>query len=160
MVKPTIQQNSIKNVAKIFLRLINKYFPKSRKLPKIFNRNAMKVSYSCMQNMSKIYKGHNSKITSKACNQLTLCKCRVKEECSMDGKSQTMYPVYDCRVTSPEPPKTFFGLAEGKRRKRYYNFKKSFNHKRYSHEATLSSYVWHLQETLAITPNLKWSVVR
>ena len=23
----------------------------------------MKVSYSCMQNMSKIYKGHNSKIT-------------------------------------------------------------------------------------------------
>ena len=36
----------------------------------------------------------------------------------------------------------------------------SFNHKRHSHETTLSSYVWHLKETLDESPNLKWSVVR
>ena len=43
---------------------------------------------------------------------------------------------------------------------KYYNDKKSFNHKRYSNQTTLSSYVWYLKETLDVTPNLKWSVVR
>ena len=71
-----------------------------------------------------------------------------------------MNAVYDCRVNSPGPRKIYLGLAEGKWKKRYYNHKKSFNHKRYSHETTLSSYVWHLKETLDVTPNLKWSVVR
>ena len=64
--------------------------------------------------MSKIYKGHNSKITSTLCNQLTLCNCPVKEARSMDGKCQTMGTVYDCHVTLPEPQKIYFGLAEGK----------------------------------------------
>ena len=78
----------------------------------------------------------------------------------MDGKCQTMDAVYDCPVTSSEPQKIYFGLAEGRWKQRYYNLKKSFNHKQYSHETTLSSYVWHLKETLDVTRNLKWSVVR
>ena len=82
-----------------------------------------------MQNMSKIYKGHNSKITSAPCNQLTLCNCREKGEWPMDGKCQTMDAFYDCRVTSSELQKIYFGLAEGKWKQRYYNHKKSFNHK-------------------------------
>ena len=47
------------NVAKTFLQLITKHFPRSHKLHKIFNRNTVKVSYSCMNNMSKIIKEHN-----------------------------------------------------------------------------------------------------
>ena len=47
------------NVAKIFLNLIEKHFPRSSKLHKIFNKNIIKVSYSCTQNMSQIIKGHN-----------------------------------------------------------------------------------------------------
>ena len=105
--------------------------------------------------MSKIYKGHNSKTTSTTCSQLTLCNCRVKEECPMDGKCQTMDAVYDCCVISLEPRKKYFGLAEGKWNKRYYNHKESFNLKRYSHETTLLSYVWYVKETLDVTPNLK-----
>ena len=111
--------------------------------------------------MSKIYKGHNSKITSTPCNQLTLCNCRLKGECPTDGKCQTMDAVYSCRVTSPEPRNIYFGLVEEKSKQRYYKHKKSFNHKGYSHETTFcSSYVWHLKETLDVTLNLKWSVVR
>ena len=56
-----------------------------------------------MQNMSEIYKGHNRKITSTLCNQLTLCNYRVKDECPMDDKFQTMDAVYVFRITSPEP---------------------------------------------------------
>ena len=78
----------------------------------------------------------------------------------MDGKSQTMDAIFDCRVTPPEPQKIYFGLAEGNWKKRYYNNKMSFSYKRYSLETTLSSYVWHLKKTLHVIPNLKWSVVR
>ena len=42
----------------------------------------------------------------------------------------------------------------------YHNHKKSFNHKRYLYETALSSYVWHLKETLDVPSNLKWSVAR
>ena len=54
----------------------------------------------------------------------------------MDGKCQTMDTVYNCCVTSPEQQKIYFGLAERKWKQRYYNHKKSFNHKQYSHETT------------------------
>ena len=89
------------NVAKFFLRLFNRHFPNSHRLHKLFNRKTVKVTYCCIQNITNIYKGHNSKITSTPCNQLALCNCRVKEGYPMDGKYQTMDAVYDCCVTSP-----------------------------------------------------------
>ena len=109
-----------------------------------------------MQNMSKLYKGYNSRITFSPCNQLTLCDCGVEEECYMDGKCQTMHAVYECHVTSPEPQKIYFGFTVGKLKKTF----KSFNQKLHSPETTLSNYMWHLKETLDITHNLKWLVVR
>ena len=48
---PPYSKNIKTNVAQKFLRLIGKYFPKSSKLHKIFNRNSNKVSYSCMPNV-------------------------------------------------------------------------------------------------------------
>ena len=102
-----------------------------------------------------MYKGHNSQITFTPCNQLALYNCQVKGECPMDGKCQTMEAICDCRVLSPEPQKIFFELAEEKWKERYHNHKKSFNHKRYSRETTLSGYVWCLKGTLDVTPKLK-----
>ena len=78
----------------------------------------------------------------------------------MDGKYQTMDAVYDCRVTSSAPQRIYSGLTEGKWKKRYYNHKKSFNHKQYSNETTLSGYVWNLKKILDATPKRKWSVVK
>ena len=96
-----IQQSKAVNtyVAKTFFQLINRHLPKSHRLLKIFNKNTVKVSYSCMQNMSKIYKGHNNKITFTSSNQLTLCNRWVKEKYPVDGRCQTMDTVYDCHVT-------------------------------------------------------------
>ena len=133
------------NITKILLQFINRHFPKSHRLHKIFIKSTVTVSYSCIQNMSKIFEGQNSKIISTPYNQLTLCNCGEKGEFPMEGKCYTIDPVYECHVTSSEPQKIYFGLAEGKWNQRYYNHKKSFSHKRYSHETTLSSYVWHLK---------------
>ena len=102
------------NVATSFLWLIGRYFPKSHRLHKIFSRDTGKVNYGCIQNMSKIYKVHISKITSTPCNQLTLCNCWVKVECLVEGECQTMDAFYDCHVTSSDLQKIYFGLAEAK----------------------------------------------
>ena len=59
---PPYSQNVRTNIAKSFLCLIDKHFPKSHKLHKIFNRNNLKVSYSCTTNMANIIKNHNQKI--------------------------------------------------------------------------------------------------
>ena len=58
---PPFSKSVSTNVAKTFLQLVTKHFPRSHKLHKIFNRNTVKVSYSCMNNMSNIIKGHNKK---------------------------------------------------------------------------------------------------
>ena len=50
------------NIAQKFLRLVDRHFPKKSKLHKIFNRNTLKVSYSCMPNMSTLIKAHNNRM--------------------------------------------------------------------------------------------------
>ena len=45
---PPININVATNVGKTFLALIDKHFPKNERLSKIFNRNTIKVSYSCL----------------------------------------------------------------------------------------------------------------
>ena len=40
----------MRNVGYRFLTLVDKHFPKENKLRKIFNRNTIKISYSCMNN--------------------------------------------------------------------------------------------------------------
>ena len=130
------------NVANTFLQLIAKHFPRSHKLHKIFNRNTVKVSYSCMNNMSKIIKGHNKKVKWKPRDQRPKDNCREKVECPMEGNCLVNGVVYKCDVTRPLPKKVYLGLAEGEWKSRFYNHKLSFKHKRYSNKTTLSSYMW------------------
>ena len=39
------------SIGKIFLKLMRKHFPNGNPLRKIFNKNMLKFSYSCMGNM-------------------------------------------------------------------------------------------------------------
>ena len=74
---PPFSQNVQTNVAKSFLHLIDKHFPKSSKLHKIFNRNNLKVSYSCTTNNANIIKSRNQKILTKSngVGSETKCNC-------------------------------------------------------------------------------------
>ena len=78
--KPPFNAAVKSNIAKQFLCLIEKHFPKSNKLSKIINKNKVKCSYSCTKNMETIIRNHNNKIlkdpiaeTEKKCN------CRGKK---------------------------------------------------------------------------------
>ena len=61
----SFNKNVSTNVAKRFLNLIDQHFLESNKLHTIFNRNTLKVSYSCTQNMSSMIKSHNKKVINK-----------------------------------------------------------------------------------------------
>ena len=45
---PPYSRSVATNVGKTFLNLLEKHFPKHHKFRKIFNRNNVKISYSCM----------------------------------------------------------------------------------------------------------------
>ena len=66
------------SVAKTAIQLVTKHFPRSHKLQEIFNRNTVKVSYNYMDNLSKIIKGDNKKVSSKPRDQRPKCNCRKK----------------------------------------------------------------------------------
>ena len=91
--------------AKRFLNLIDQHVPKSNKLHPIFNRNTVKVSYSCTQNMSCMIKSHNKKVINKDIKELKSCNCRVKSDCPLNGQCQVTDIIYKCTVLSPDKQK-------------------------------------------------------
>ena len=140
--------------------MVTKHFPESHKLHKIFHCNTVQVSYNCMNNMSKIIKGHHKKVISKPSEQQPKCNWRKKLGCPMKGNCQVNDVVYKCDVTRPLPKKVYFGTEEGEWKNRFYCLKLLFEQKRYSNNTTLSSYIWHLKIVSSETPSLKWSVLR
>ena len=58
---PPYSKNVKTNIEQRFLQLIDKHFPPSNKLHKIFNRHNVRISYSCLHNMSSFINRHNRK---------------------------------------------------------------------------------------------------
>ena len=75
---PSFTQTVKTNVAKLFFRLLDKHFPKSHLLHKIFNRNTIKVSYSCMNNVSQIIKQHKRNASNKKEKQTNHAIAEIK----------------------------------------------------------------------------------
>ena len=86
------------NVGSIFLKLIKKHFPKGNSLNKIFNENTIKVSYSCMGNISSIISSHNKNILNPISNTVYGCNCRSQESCPLQNKFLTPKIVYRADV--------------------------------------------------------------
>ena len=53
-------------IGKFFLQLIKKHFTKEHKFYKIFNKNTLKLSYSCMSNIKTKINAHNRDILRNA----------------------------------------------------------------------------------------------
>ena len=76
---PPFNEDVCTNVAKKFLDLLDKHFPKLAKLHKIFKSNNVKVSYSWTENMKSIINSHNKKVTTQNTVITLPCNCRSKE---------------------------------------------------------------------------------
>ena len=121
-----------------FLTLVHKDFPKDHKLRKIFNRNTIKISYSCMNNTKQIIDIHNKRILNlsehideTADNTIDnkSCNCRQKNTCPLNGNCLQSSVIYQATVKrndnrdlkiwgrrlSRTPPEVSFHLKESLR---------------------------------------------
>ena len=83
---PPFSKSVNTNIGREFLSLIDKHFPPQHKLHKIFNRNTLKISYSCMNNVKTIITKHNAHIIMNSQPQNTEtdnCNCDNKNACPM-----------------------------------------------------------------------------
>ena len=120
---PSFNKSVTTNVGRRFLNLVEKHLPKEN----IFNKNMLKVSYSCSQNMTQIINSHNRKVKQPKKEESLSCNCRQKNDCPMDGKCRTMNTVYKRIASVPtKPDKSYIGLSEDEWKKPYYNHRKSF----------------------------------
>ena len=70
-------KNATTRIAQSFLHL-DIHFPKNHTFNKIFNKNNVKVSYSCMQNFKAIISNHNMNILHQNKEMKDECNCKNK----------------------------------------------------------------------------------
>ena len=137
-------QNVETKVGKCFLSLIDQHFPKTSPLHKIFNRNTLKLSYSCMSNVKSIISSHNKAQISKPVNpsdEISNCNCRNKNSCPLERNCKERNIVYQAEVTTPQSKETYIGLCDTPFKEWYRNHTCSFRNERYKNATELSKYI-------------------
>ena len=105
---------------------MRKNFPKTNPLSKIFNKNTVKISYSCTRNIKSIISGHSKQLLHPKLQQYG---CGDKNNCPLDNKCLTPQIVYQGDVTNDteDTYKYYLGLIETTFKDSYRNHKSSFN---------------------------------
>ena len=90
-------------VGKCFLSLIDQHVPKTNPLHKFFNRNTLKLSYSCMSNVKTVISNHskaelNNDLKSSD-ETKKLCNCRNTNSCPLDRNCNMTNIIYQAEVT-------------------------------------------------------------
>ena len=150
---PPYNKNVQTNIGREFISLINRSFPTGHKLRKIFNRNTLKLSYSCMPNVKQLIDGHNKAILQSAETSqpqqdegTKTCNCRKKDECPLDGECLVSEVVYQATVKSQNTQETYIGLTANQFKARYRNHQMSFRHVGRRNDTELSKHLWRLKD--------------
>ena len=159
---PPFSQSVVTNVGKYFLNLINKHFPSHHKYRKLFNRNTVKISYSCMINVKNHINQHNRKVLtnviSNSTNDSKTCNCMNASECPLDGKCLEKDVLYQGVVSSNLPnykEKLYKGICATYFKSKFNNHKKAFTNERYKNDTELSKELWKVRER----PKITWSIL-
>ena len=145
---PPFSKNVETNVGKHFLELIDRHFPKSNPLNKIFNCHTLKLSYSCMNNINAMISSHNKSqlIETKTTNTTENCNCRQKSSCLMERNCQANSIIYHAEVTTKDSKETYVVLCDAEFKLRYNNHQCAFNHGKYRDTTQLSKHIWNLKD--------------
>ena len=103
---PPFSKNVSTNIGLTFLKLLDTEFIEEHVLHKIFKRNTVKISYSCMPNLKQNIDGHNKSILHNRMVPPRPCNCRVKTECPLSGNCLKGSVVYQATVSTEDrnPP--------------------------------------------------------
>ena len=148
------------NVGRIFLALISKHFPAHSKYSKIFNRNTVKISYSCTPNIKSIITSHNKNLLTQGDND-TIRPCNCKNyTCPLNGDCRRTAVIYKATVNTSDKNKSkeYVGMTEQEFKTRFYNHESSFRNVTHRNNTTLSQYVWKLKEE-SEPFTIKWNLL-
>ena len=143
---PPFSKSVKTNLSKEFFKLLKRHFPKRLKMSKIFNKNTVKLSYSCCRNIISKVSSNNRRIinpppTNHGCN------CRNRSNCPLDNKCLTPSIVYRAIVSAiHKPDKKYFGISETLFKDRYNNHGRDFRHKEDVNSTDLSKYISKLND--------------
>ena len=169
------------NIGRIFFGLLDKYFPAGSALFRIFNRNYIKLSYSCTINFDSLVKRHNGKILNKINknnninthnkNELnktnsinntsssTSCNCMNKNNCPLSGKCLlAKNVVYLASVICQGHKTKYYVGSSFDFKDRFYKHTRSFKYPSASN-TSLSKHVWFMRDVHGIDPIIKWEII-
>lgn len=151
------------NLGKKFLRIVCECFPKGHPLRPIFNRNTLKLSYSCMPNAKSTIDTHNKRLlkqinSGENITDASLCNCRKKEDCPLENQCLTRGIVYQATVTTEQGSECYVGLTDTDFKSRFANHKQSFRNEAYSNQTELSKHVWQLKKA-KVDYTIKWKIL-
>ena len=152
-----------------FLTLVDNHFPKDHKLRKIFNRNTIKISYSCMNDTKQIIDDHNKQILNSSkhadkpadnTNVIKSCNCRQKNVCRLNGNCLQSSVIYQASVKrhNTNTSERYIGFTEYKFKTRYRNHIASFRHAKHRNSTELSKHIWTLKDS-NIDHSITWRII-
>ena len=156
---PPFSKNVATNVGRKFRNIVNKCFQSGHPLKKIFNKNTLKISYSCMPNLERRIDAHNKSILRERPQQPEkMCNCRSKPDCPLKGECLTTNVIYQATVETSDTKETYIGLAGDRFKTRYNNHTCSFRDNSKSNSTELSKYIWSLKDK-NINYTVNWKVM-
>ena len=150
------------NVASKFLSLVDKHF-KNSPLNKYFNRNNIKVSYSCMPNLESIICSNNKRVLSnvnKSASVKLKCNCRGGTTvCPLAGRCLEKELIYKAEVECENSDTTsYIGQTSNTFKERFTQHNQTFRNEKYEGSTALSKHIWNLKRKNK-TYNINWSIL-
>ena len=166
---PPFSKNVSTNIGRKFLTLVDKHFPKDHKLRKVFNRNTIKISYSCMNNTKQIIDNHNKRILNSSKHTIDStdntvnnksCNCRQTNTCPLNGNCLQSSIIYQATVKRNDnnATETYIGLTENDFKTRFRNHTSSFRHAKHRNSTELSKHIWTLKDN-NIDHSVSWRII-
>ena len=156
---PPFNKSLKTNIGKQFLGLINKNFPATNQLSEILNRQTIKMSYSCHENMESKIKKHNNKLLSETKPEAeNSCNCRDKSKCPVKNKCLTETVIYKAKVQYEQVEMEYIGLTDNPFKTRFNEHTHTFRNERKKKATTLANFVW--DKGLNPLPTIKWSILQ
>ena len=153
---PPFSKNVKTNIGGTFLSLVEAHFPTTHKFHKIFNKNTVKISYSCMDNMKSIIQNHNKSILEGTRSPDLPCNCRKGSACPLDSHCMAKGMVYKATIETALCAKEYYGACETTFKARFANHKYSVTNPS-KQSSTLSEYQRKCNEE-KIPYTLKWEI--
>ena len=152
------------NVGKEFLQLLDRAFPASNPLHKLFDRHTVKIGYKCMPNMATNVARHNAKVLSgdnTSTSQAKKCDCEGgTPSCPVQGECRQQGVVYKASVTEKTSgtTETYTGLTGREFLDRWKEHEKDFENPKNRKSTMLSSHIWELKDR-GLDFTLKWEIL-